>query len=53
VDLIGSPIKIPGLAEHAPSLPPALGEHSDNILQQILSATPTEIANWRTSGIIA
>lgn len=52
IDLIANPIRNP----HAPATtytpPPLLGEHTDEILTQLLGKTADEIAQLRTSGAI-
>lgn len=54
--VLGSPIKLgAGLdADNtdAPSPPPSLGEHSDEVLTELLALTPGELAELRQDGVI-
>jgi len=51
--LLGSPLKLRGTAPRQPAPPPRLGEHTDEILQQVLGCSAAEIAAWRAAGAIA
>ncbi len=52
VELIGSPFHIAGAAPPSPSVPPHLGEHSDEILQEMLGLSRAEIERLRQGQII-
>jgi crotonobetainyl-CoA:carnitine CoA-transferase CaiB-like acyl-CoA transferase len=52
IRFVGSPI---GLSETPPSLrypPPALGQHTDEILKEMLSFDEASIADYREMGVI-
>lgn len=51
VPMIGSPIRVDGQRADAPLPPPALGEHSDEVLRRF--ASEEELARLKTAGIIA
>ena len=51
VDLIANPIRY-GAAETAYTAPPLLGEHTDEILTDVLGKTPDDIARLRANGAI-
>ncbi len=53
IPMMASPLKLRGTPTRSPSAPPRLGEHTDEILSDILHADPTTIANWRRNGVIA
>ena len=48
----GSPLKLsetpPEITRHAP----ALGEHTEEVLQTLLDASADDVARWRESGVI-
>lgn len=48
--LIGSPL---GMPVRPPTSPPRLGEHTDQLLAEILGATADEIAAWRHSKAVS
>lgn len=50
--LIGNPIKLPLTESENYTPPPALGEHSEMILREILNLTPIEIKHLRDKQII-
>jgi crotonobetainyl-CoA:carnitine CoA-transferase CaiB-like acyl-CoA transferase len=52
VDLIANPIRYPGGPATTYTAPPLLGEHTDQILTDVLGKTPDEIAQLRASGAI-
>ena len=52
IDLIANPIRIPGAPATTYTPPPLLGEHTDEILTDLLNKTPDEINALRTSGAI-
>lgn len=53
IRIVNRPIKFPGSPQPKPSAPPVLGEHTDEILGDVLDMTPQRIAALRASGAIA
>jgi crotonobetainyl-CoA:carnitine CoA-transferase CaiB-like acyl-CoA transferase len=53
IPIVNRPIKYPGESQPVPSAPPVLGQHTDEILQDILGLTPERIAELRASDIVA
>jgi crotonobetainyl-CoA:carnitine CoA-transferase CaiB-like acyl-CoA transferase len=52
VDLLGTPFHIDGVDLPAPQMPPALGEHTDAVLTDLLQMRPDQIAALREKGVI-
>lgn len=52
VDLIGSPFRIEGAAQAKPIMPPALGEHTDEVLREVLKIDAVRIEELRRSKVI-
>lgn len=52
VDLIANPIRTPEAEATAYTPPPLLGEHTDEILRDLLSKSPEDIAELRAGGAI-
>jgi formyl-CoA transferase len=52
VDLVGTPFHIGGLPPASASMPPTLGEHSTEILQQILKMGPDRISELRQLKVV-
>jgi crotonobetainyl-CoA:carnitine CoA-transferase CaiB-like acyl-CoA transferase len=50
VDLIANPIRYGTAAETTYTAPPLLGEHTDEILTNVLGKTPDDIAELRANG---
>ena len=50
--LVGAPIKIAGAAAPVRHLPPLHGEHTTEILRELLSMSDSEIAKLRDSNAI-
>jgi formyl-CoA transferase len=50
--LIGNPVKLSDMAEGPVASFPSLGEHTDEILQEILGLEPAELAGLRERGAI-
>jgi crotonobetainyl-CoA:carnitine CoA-transferase CaiB-like acyl-CoA transferase len=48
---VGSPIRLDGARADADLPPPALGEHTDELLQT-LGMAPPEIERLRSSGVV-
>jgi len=53
VPLMGSPLRLSDSPPDYRRPPPLLGEHTDEVLGELLGATPNELAAWRASGVIA
>jgi crotonobetainyl-CoA:carnitine CoA-transferase CaiB-like acyl-CoA transferase len=52
VDLVGSPFHISGIRPHEPTCPPDLGQHTDEVLQQLLGLDPSRLNTLRKQGAI-
>jgi crotonobetainyl-CoA:carnitine CoA-transferase CaiB-like acyl-CoA transferase len=52
VDLVGSPFHIDGAVLPAPKPPPKLGEHTDQVLAELLGMTPETLGELRRQGAI-
>jgi crotonobetainyl-CoA:carnitine CoA-transferase CaiB-like acyl-CoA transferase len=52
VDLVRSPFHIAGAPEPAPTMPPALGQHTDEVLGQLLGLDAAELERLRRQGVI-
>ncbi|MDQ7027152.1 MAG: CaiB/BaiF CoA-transferase family protein [Anaerolineae bacterium] len=48
----GNPVKMSDTYEDSFSPPPLLGQHTDEILKDLLGKSDEEIATWRSNGII-
>lgn len=53
VPLMGSPLRMSDSPPDYRRPPPLLGEHTDEVLGELLGAAPGELAAWRASGVIA
>ena len=53
VPIVNRSIKFPGDEQPAPTAPPVLGQHTEEILTDILELTPQEIEALRVSGTVA
>jgi crotonobetainyl-CoA:carnitine CoA-transferase CaiB-like acyl-CoA transferase len=53
IPIVNRPIRFPGDGQPVPSAPPVLGQHTDEILREILGFTAERIAQLRTSKVIA
>ena len=53
IPIVNRPIKFPGDGQPVPSAPPVLGQHTDEILGEILGLTAERIAQLRASKVIA
>jgi crotonobetainyl-CoA:carnitine CoA-transferase CaiB-like acyl-CoA transferase len=53
VPIVNRPVKFPGAPQPVPSAPPILGQHTDEILRDILRLTPEKIAQLRASKVVA
>ncbi len=53
IPIVNRPIRFPGDAQPAPAAPPVLGQHTDEILGDILGLAPERIAALRASKVVA
>ena len=53
IPILNRPIKFPGNPQPIPSAPPVLGEHTDEILGQLLGLAGDEIAALRAANVVA
>ncbi|MGH7173992.1 MAG: CaiB/BaiF CoA transferase family protein, partial [Gemmataceae bacterium] len=52
VDLLASPFHITGATMPHPTAPPALGQHTDEVLRQLLGLNGEQVAKLRQDGVI-
>ena len=52
VDLLASPFHIPGATLPQPTAPPALGQHTDEVLRELLGLNGEQVAKLRQEGVI-
>ncbi len=52
IPIVNRSIKFPGMDQPNPSAPPVLGEHSDEILGELLGMTDDQIAELRSRGVV-
>ena len=52
VKLVSNPIRFDGEALNAQSAPPLLGQHTDQVLEQLLQLSPERLAALRDKGVI-
>ena len=50
--MAGSPLKLAGLTNPPRRPPPLLGEHTDQVLAEVLQLTPVEIGELRKRGVV-
>jgi formyl-CoA transferase len=53
IPIVNRPIKFPGDSQPVPAAPPVLGQHTDEILREILGFTSDRIAQLRASKVVA
>ena len=53
IPIVGRPIKFPGAPQPIPTAPPALGQHTDEILAGVLGLDPERIAALREAKVVA
>ncbi len=53
VDLIGSPINLSETPVRYRHAPPVLGQHTDQVLREVLGVDDEELRQWREDGLIA
>jgi crotonobetainyl-CoA:carnitine CoA-transferase CaiB-like acyl-CoA transferase len=52
VDLVGTPFHVAGSALSPPSMPPALGQHTDEVLRDVLGLDAARVAELRRAGVV-
>jgi crotonobetainyl-CoA:carnitine CoA-transferase CaiB-like acyl-CoA transferase len=53
IPIVSRPIKFPGAPQPVPTAPPVLGEHTDEILRDVLGFTPERIGQLRAAKIVS
>jgi formyl-CoA transferase len=53
IPIVSRPFKFPGAAQAAPAAPPVLGQHTNEILRDMLGLTPEQIEGLRALKVIA
>ena len=53
IPIVNRAIKFPGDRQPVPTAPPVLGQHTDEILRDILGLTSEKIAELRASKVVA
>ena len=53
IPIVNRPIQFPGERQPVPAAPPVLGQHTDEILRNILGLTADKIAQLRSSKVVA
>jgi formyl-CoA transferase/CoA:oxalate CoA-transferase len=53
IPIVNRPFKFPGDPQPVPSAPPVLGQHTDEILRDVLGLTPEQIAKLRAASVVA
>ena len=53
IPIVNRPLRFPGERQPVPAAPPVLGQHTDEILRDILGLTPEKIAELRTSKVVS
>jgi crotonobetainyl-CoA:carnitine CoA-transferase CaiB-like acyl-CoA transferase len=52
VPLVGSPLCVPTSPTQVFRAPPTLGQHSQDVLIDMLGYTPEEVATWKAAGVV-
>jgi crotonobetainyl-CoA:carnitine CoA-transferase CaiB-like acyl-CoA transferase len=50
---VGRPINLPAHPDPRPAAAPLLGEHTDEVLRELLGCSDEQLAEWRAAGVIA
>jgi crotonobetainyl-CoA:carnitine CoA-transferase CaiB-like acyl-CoA transferase len=53
IPIVNRPIRFPADRQPVPSAPPVLGQHTNEILRDVLGLTPERIAQLRAAGAVA
>jgi len=53
IPILNRPIKFAGARQPVPEAPPVLGQHSDEILSEVLGLSPDEIAKLRADKVVS
>jgi crotonobetainyl-CoA:carnitine CoA-transferase CaiB-like acyl-CoA transferase len=53
IPIVNRPIRFTDAPQPAPTAPPVLGEHTDDILREVLGLSVEQIEELRAGGIIA
>jgi len=53
IPIVNRPIRFPGDPQPVPTAPPVLGQHTDEILRDLLGLSPEQIATLRSSKVVA
>jgi crotonobetainyl-CoA:carnitine CoA-transferase CaiB-like acyl-CoA transferase len=53
IPIVNRSIKFPGDRQPVPAAPPILGQHTEEILRDVLGLTPEKIAELRASKVVA
>jgi len=53
IPIVNRSITFPGAPQDAPCAPPVLGQHTDEILDEILGLTPRQIAQLRAANVVS
>ena len=53
IPIVNRPIKFPGASQPVPAAPPALGQHTDEILRDVLGFTAEQIRELRAAQVLS
>ena len=53
IPIVNRPFRFPGAEQDVPEAPPVLGQHTDDILGDVLGLAPERIAALRAAGVVA
>jgi formyl-CoA transferase len=53
IPIVNRPFRFAGADQQAPEAPPALGQHTDTILSDLLELDGADIARLRAAGVVA
>ncbi len=53
IPIVNRPFKFPGARQPVPTAPPVLGQHTDEILRDVLGIDPEEIERLRALKVVA
>jgi crotonobetainyl-CoA:carnitine CoA-transferase CaiB-like acyl-CoA transferase len=53
IPIVNRPIKFPGSPQPVPTAPPVLGQHTEEILREVLDLDPEQIAKLRDAQVVA